>query len=100
MTRKMMQINMITRDRNITGDLLHLLEMIAINLLLIFRQSKCSCIIDAFNVGTGHCQKDTFDHDITHILCFQESRFHAGPHLLIVSDFTLPDSSRPGFPQA
>ena len=52
-------------NTDLAGIDLHVLDVLLIDLLVIIRQHDAAAIVKTVNVGAGHPDIDTLDHDIT-----------------------------------
>ena len=99
MPRKMVKINMITRDRDVAGDFPDLIQVAAIHPLFVVGQTEGSRVIDTLDVTPRHREKNTLDDNVTDILRRKQGRFYAGSHLLVIGNFSLPHSGGAGLAQ-
>ena len=68
----MVKVDVLARNRNIAGNFLNLLKVVSIDFLLIFGKTESPRVIDAFDMGTSDCKKNTLNNNITYILSLQK----------------------------
>ena len=95
-----MQVNMLTGNRYVACDLLHLFDMSRPYLRLSLGQPIGPPVVQTFNMRTSYGKKDTTDIHIAKVFRLEQGRLHTGPDLGIVNDFPLSHTSRASLSQS
>ena len=79
---------------------LHVLDILLVDFVVIFRQNDAAAIVEALNVRAGHADINTADHDVAFRLGVDDRFLHAFHRRLEIDDLAFAHTARRRLPDA